>query len=297
MFDAVSFDDIGAFDDEALRTFLDPRDGGVDPKVLGVAAAGRGALVERIARSLPDDSASVFLHAARQDDSPEHLVESARRTIRDRLFWPLVYWTHPDDFDELVWGERISDRVLDELDLDGKVVCDIGAGTGRFALPAARRARRVIAVDVVPTMLERLHRAASAAGLDNIELRRGAFRALPLADRSVDIAVACSSFTTSGPHGGPTALLEAQRVVVSGGIVAIIWPQDPAWLRRHGFAHVQVAGYACHSFRDEATAERLCASYYSDAAAAWVREHHARDIPYSVLGSTPPNDVCIKRRD
>lgn len=292
---AVSFDDIEAFDDEALRTFLDPQDGGVDPRMLGVAAAGCDRFVERIGRSLPEDSAAVFLRAARQDNPP-HLVESARSTIRDQLFWPLVYWTRPADFEDLVWGERISDRLLDELDLDGRIVCDIGAGTGRFTLAAARRARRVIAVDMVPAMLQRLQYAASAAGLDNIEMVRGAFRALPLADQSVEVAVACSSFMTTGPHGGPAALREAERIVTPGGSIAIIWPQDPAWLRRHGFEHVQVAGDPCHSFRDEATAYRLCATYYSDAAAAWVREHHARDVPYSVLGTSPPNDVCIKRR-
>lgn len=65
----------------------------------------------------------------------------------------------------------------------------------------------------------------------------------------------------------------------------------------HGSEHIQVAGHPSHRFRDEAIAERLCATYYSDAAAAWVREHHAREIAYSVLGSSPPNDVCIKRRD
>ena len=294
--EAVSFDDIGALDDDALATFLDPRDSGVDPSLLGVAAAGNAALIERIARSLPPASVAAFLRATQQRCVP-HVVARARTSIRDQLFWPLVYWTRPRDFEELVWGERIPERVIDELDLDGRIVCDIGAGTGRFTLMAARRARRVIAVDAVPAMLGVLRSAASAAGLDNIEIRRGAFRALPLADESVDIAVACSSFMTSGPHGGPDALRDAERIVAPGGSVAIIWPQDPAWLLQHGFEHVRVEGQPCHAFRDEATAERLCATYYSDAAAAWARDHHARDIPYSVLGSSPPNDVCIKRRD
>ena len=296
MLEAISFDDITALDDDALRTFLDPRDGGVDPSMLGVATAGNPALVDRIARCLPEESALAFLLAARQRRAPQ-LVERARCIVREQLFWPLVYWTRPTDFEDLVWGERISDRLLDELDLDGRIVCDIGAGTGRFTLAAARRAWRVVAVDMVPAMLQRLQRAASAAGLDNIEMVRGAFRALPLADQSVEVAVACSSFMTTGPHGGPAALREAERIVTSGGSVAIIWPQDPTWLRRHGFEHVRVAGDPCHSFRDEPTAYRLCATYYSDAAAAWVREHHACDVPYSVLGTSPPNDVCIKRRD
>lgn len=296
MLEAVRFEDIAAFDNEALRTFLDPRDGGIDPSALGVAAIGDAALIDRISQSLPGQSASVFLGAARQQRAGDEIVE-ARRVIRDRLFWPLVYWTRPGDFEDLVWGERIPERVLDELDLDGKEVCDIGAGTGRFTIAVARRASRVIAVDMVPVMLQRLQRKAAAAGLDNIGVLRAPFRELPLADRSVDVAVACSSFMTSGPHGGHTALREAERVVRAGGSVAVIWPQDPSWLLNHGFEHVRVFGNPCHVFRDVATAERLCATYYSDAAAAWVREHHSCDVPYSVLGSSPPNDVCIKRLD
>ena len=296
MLEAVRFEDIGAFDNEALRTFLDPHDGGIDPSVLGIAATGDPVLVDRLSRSLPLQSAPIFLHAVRQERSRKE-IHNARCLIRDRLFWPLVYWTRPDDFEDLVWGERIPERVFDELDLDGKEVCDIGAGTGRFTIAAARRARRVIAVDMVPVMLQRLQRSAAAAGLDNIEVFRAPFRELPLADRSVDVAVACSSFMTAGPHGGPSALEEAERVVRPGGSVAVIWPQDPAWLLEHGFEHVRVSGHPCHAFRDVVTAERLCATYYSDAAAAWVREHQACDVPYSVLGSTPPNDVCIKRRD
>lgn len=291
----MRFEDIDAFDDEALCTFLDPRDGGVDPSVLGVAASGRAGLVSRIIRCLPKDAVTLFASAA-QEEHPAEAVERACSVVRERLFWPLVYWTRPADFAELIWGEHISDRVLDELDLDGRIVCDIGAGTGRFTLAAARRANRVIAVDMVPVMLGRLRRAAREAGLKNVEIRRGAFRALPLPDASVERAVACSSFMTAGPQGGQAALHEAERIVAPGGSVAIIWPQDPAWLRRQGFEHVRVAGSPCHAFRDVATAERLCATYYSEAAAEWVREHRTREVPYSVLGSQPPNDVCIKLR-
>jgi ubiquinone/menaquinone biosynthesis C-methylase UbiE len=48
------------------------------------------------------------------------------------------------------------------------VVVDLGAGTGQFALAAARRFRLVTAVDVSPAMLAALRERAAAAGLANL---------------------------------------------------------------------------------------------------------------------------------
>lgn len=47
-------------------------------------------------------------------------------------------------------------------------VVDLGAGTGRFALAAAREFRRVIAADVSPAMVEYLRDRATADGVDNL---------------------------------------------------------------------------------------------------------------------------------
>lgn len=290
-----TFDDIAAFDDVALRTFLDPEDGGVDTEELGCAAAScSSALVERIARSLPHPAATIFLGAARSAPSRTS-AERAQSHVLEQLFWPLVYWNRPHDFEELIQGEQIPRRVFDELDLARKDVCDIGAGTGRFTLAAARSARRVIAVDAVPPLLRLLRRAARAQRLENIDIRRGSFRALPVPDHSVDLAVACSSFTAAGVHGGVRAIREAERIVRPGGAVAIIWPQDPRWFLAHGYEHIVVRGSGSLHFRDVATAERLCATYYRPAAAQWVRELRTHDVPYDVLGVSPPNDVCIRR--
>lgn len=291
----LTFDDLGLLDDIALRTFLDPCDGGVDPERLGVAAIGCTAdLAERIAGSLPEDAALIFRGAVASSPSPA-AVRRARSRVLEQLAWPLIYSTRPEDYDDLTLSEHIATRVIDELDIDARVVCDIGAGTGRFTLVAAERAQRVIAVDAVPALLQRLGDRARRAGLENIETRRGSFCALPLADGSVDLAVACSSFMTTGPHGGLRALREAERVVRRGGEVAIIWAPHPEWFMQHHYEHIVVRGRQTHGFRDVATAERLCATYYSEAAAAWVRKHQTSDVPYSVLGVSPPHDLCIKR--
>ena len=70
--------------------------------------------------------------------------------------------------------------------LDGtSAIVDFGAGTGQFAIPAARRFGRVIAVDVSPTMLAALQaKAATTATADETRLRcvRGGFLSYSPAD-------------------------------------------------------------------------------------------------------------------
>jgi ubiquinone/menaquinone biosynthesis C-methylase UbiE len=54
-------------------------------------------------------------------------------------------------------------------------VVDLGAGTGRFTLAAARRFGRVVAVDVSPAMVDHLRDRAAEEGLSNVEAVRAGF--------------------------------------------------------------------------------------------------------------------------
>ncbi len=58
---------------------------------------------------------------------------------------------------------------------DHQTVLDLGAGTGFFALAAAKRYSKVIAVDISEAMLALAADKAKEAGLDNIEFRQGGF--------------------------------------------------------------------------------------------------------------------------
>jgi SAM-dependent methyltransferase len=61
-------------------------------------------------------------------------------------------------------------EILATHGLDGRAtVVDLGAGTGRFALAAARRFGRVTAVDISPVMLESLRRRAAGNAVGNLE--------------------------------------------------------------------------------------------------------------------------------
>lgn len=78
-------------------------------------------------------------------------------------------------------------RVLDCLAVSGeRSFCDIGAGTGLFALEAAARTRgQVYALEVSDEMLALLRERRDAKRLDNIDIRR-VEGPLPLDDASCD---------------------------------------------------------------------------------------------------------------
>ena len=288
---------LDGFDDRALRVFLQPGEAGVDPHALGLAIQGEApALVERVHKAL-SPAARRRLERGLRAAAGSAELESARRAVVERLFWPLLYWHDPAGYEELVAGELIHPRLLEMVAVDGLKVCDVGAGAGRFTFHAAARAATVIAVDEVPPLLRRLERRLRESGVDNVEVSRGSFTDLPLADHSVDVAVACSSVTSREPFGGQAAIDEMERVVRPGGQLAVIWPDRPEWFRERGFLVLAAEGNRSVSFADPQAAERICRRYYSEEAARWVAANRSSQVPYAVLGVDPPNHACLREVD
>lgn len=58
---------------------------------------------------------------------------------------------------------------------EDSVVIDFGAGTGQFAVPAARHFGRVVAAEVSPAMRDVLRERAATEGLASLECARGGF--------------------------------------------------------------------------------------------------------------------------
>jgi ubiquinone/menaquinone biosynthesis C-methylase UbiE len=126
---------------------------------------------------------------------------------------------------------------------------DVGTGTGFVAAGLASRARRVCGVDHSPAMLTVARENLDALEIDNVTLVEGALDDLPLADNSVDAAVA-NMVLHHAPE--PTAMLtEMARVVRPGGWVAITdeiehpyewmrWEQADIWL---GFTDADIATF------------------------------------------------------
>jgi ubiquinone/menaquinone biosynthesis C-methylase UbiE len=146
------------------------------------------------------------------------------------------------------WADRHeSEAVFRLLDLQpGEGVLDVGAGTGRYAVAAARRGSRVVGVDSSAAMLAI---ARSRAAGRSIELVRADAARLPFADASFDAALAVTSLCfTTDPAG---ALREIARVVKPDG--RLVLGELNRWslwaLQRRAHALVRPTTYRHAHFR------------------------------------------------
>jgi SAM-dependent methyltransferase len=111
---------------------------------------------------------------------------------------------------------RSLGMLTDALDLGpGKTVADLGAGTGKFTRLLALTGARVIAVEPVAAMRERL-----AEVLPQITVTAGLAEATGLPAHSVDVVVAAQAWHW---FDAPAALAEAARVIRPGGALALVW--------------------------------------------------------------------------
>lgn len=127
---------------------------------------------------------------------------------------------------------------------------DIGAGAGRFALPLARRVRRVIAVDPSEGMLAALREAMAEAGIANVEPRHGRWPAAweQGGGESLDADVALMAHVGYDiDEIGP--FLDAMEAAVSRLCVAVLMDRQPSssvdvfWPPIHGEERVALPGW------------------------------------------------------
>ncbi len=146
---------------------------------------------------------------------------------------------------------------LIELVLAGKpaTVIDLGAGTGYFALPLARRltAGGVIAIDADPRMLELIRARADEEGLTPrlVTIAAAAGEApLPLDDATADAAFSVNLYHEI-PHPA-AALADLRRVLRPGGRL-ILSDWDPSGDPAQGgprLAHRVPAGDAARTLEE-----------------------------------------------
>ena len=104
---------------------------------------------------------------------------------------------------------------------DNQIVCDIGAGSGIFTIPAAQITRKkVYAVDINDEMLSIISGKASAEGITNIELIKVKDDHYQIMDHSIDIAL---MVTVLHEINNPSVFLaEIKRILKNNGKIAVI---------------------------------------------------------------------------
>jgi SAM-dependent methyltransferase len=114
----------------------------------------------------------------------------------------------------------------DRFDLrPGRIVVDVGAGTGKLTRAVVATGAGVVAVEPVAAMRSVLEREVPAA-----QVQGGTAEGLPLADASVDVIFAAAAFHW---FDGPRALAEFHRVLRPGGGLALLWNRRPREQQLH----------------------------------------------------------------
>lgn len=115
--------------------------------------------------------------------------------------------------------EEILDRFLAR---DDATMLDIGCGAGFFTIPAAKRLDRgrVLAADLQQNMVDTTLRRAKEEGVTNVEGVTAPASSLPIAEKSVDIALLSMVLHDIDEQGA--ALSELRRVLKPGGTLFLI---------------------------------------------------------------------------
>lgn len=117
---------------------------------------------------------------------------------------------------------------------EGETVLDLGSGAGIDLLIAARRVGptgHVIGVDMTDDMIDRARKSIAAAGLGNVEVRKGIIEKLPVESGSVDLVISNCVINLSPEKSRVFA--EIARVLRPGGrmLVSDIVVRDlPSWV-------------------------------------------------------------------
>lgn len=293
-------DDLMIFDSDALSSMLQTGAFALTAQDLARGLAdGPFWVIERFARFMPADMAIVFRRELADNPDEDAL---ARRRLLDAFFWDLVYWRHPEWYEELTSGELPVPGLFERAttDLRDRIVLEVGAGTGRATMEAlAQQPRRLYAVEPAHPMRHLLSRKLADFPLrDRVTLLPGRFDALPFPDASVDTVFAFSAFTSDPGHGGEPGLEELKRVTRPGGVILVFWPSPSAypWFAEHGFDYVAApmreAPYVRFGTLDRAL--RIANRFYArnEALHRYLRETRRPDVPSWLTGFTPPNDYC-----
>lgn len=127
---------------------------------------------------------------------------------------------HPDLYHKFALSSLgLMSELEKQLDLTGLEVLDIGAGTGRITLAAAKKAKRVIAVDPFGSVLFFNRKLALGAGIGNVFYLRGQSLHLPMRDNSVDATICAWAIIDHA---------EAYRVLKPGGYMIDLIPAPGA---------------------------------------------------------------------
>ena len=116
---------------------------------------------------------------------------SRPETIENR--WDILYRDYPEvyeAFSNVPYSPTVYDPLSGIINLRGKRIADVGAGTGSSSLALARFARQVIGIERETAMLRLARQKIRSETTGRVIFLSGDALSLPLADDSVDLVTA-----------------------------------------------------------------------------------------------------------
>lgn len=133
--------------------------------------------------------------------------------------------------------------------VDGMKVIDLGAGSGFYALEAAKKVGprgMVYAVDVQQELLNKIKNAGSLAGLHNIEVVWGNIEKLggtKLRESIADRIILSNTLFQIAPTDRDNLVLEIKRILKSGGKVLVVdWGSGSPLIPKNAVPQIAAEG-------------------------------------------------------
>ena len=147
--------------------------------------------------------------SAENSEELEELHQEALWEIADLI----IYNKNPEQFDTLAPTRWEMDEIESITSIKGKVVADVGAGSGRIAFLVAPKAEVVIAVEPLASFRNFMKEKAVNKGMNNLYVMDGTLDSIPLPDNSLDVLITSNAIGWNLKE----ELVEIERVLKSGG--------------------------------------------------------------------------------
>lgn len=233
-------DDLRLLEPEYLRTSFDPFAYGFDTGRLASALASAAPETIRFLKRYVRESVLSALDLVEQRAVDERTASpslGAERDLLDYYAFQLTYRKYPEDYEIFSKCQTFAfDRIFPESLYRGRIVLDVGCGTGKLIDHLSPVASQLIGIDAVREVLVVAKRKHSP--LSNVTFLQGTFSSLPISSGSVDAVVSNWAFPSRPSTGGGTETVqELLRVLKPGGHLrmTVYNQQTVALLCRLGF--------------------------------------------------------------
>lgn len=214
-----------------------------------------------------------------------------------------IYKNEGDKYEALIAREDHQGNILKALreitPLEGRIVLDLGAGTGRLAGLLAPYVTRIHAFDISDEMLRVCREKFLASGLTNWQVDLADHRKLPVADQSADLVVSgwsVSYLAVWNPNTWHEELgnwmNEMKRVLKPGGFIVLFESLGTGndapirldhlrdfypWLEEMGFQNKWIR--TDYKFESLAEAEELSRFFFGDELGNKVVQNNWTILP------------------